>query len=149
MAIHPWVKKEIAVINLSSSLVTNGLQSKTLLSYWAFIIIEGEGWGRGENLRKLWRKRKLINLCCYSLSKSVKWKIWNNLQFAQRFPGRLWGRKKNSCLPSALILAVVATFSQVCLTVYKKQVVFLPLPCYQHDCKWVIKSTVPKAYLQE
>ena len=39
MVTHPWVKMEIAVINLLSSLVTDGLQSKITPSYSAFIII--------------------------------------------------------------------------------------------------------------
>lgn len=39
MVTHPWVKMEIAVINLHFSLVTDGLQSKTILPYRAFIII--------------------------------------------------------------------------------------------------------------
>lgn len=36
---HPWVKMEIAVINLLSNLVTDGLQSQMIPSYRAFIII--------------------------------------------------------------------------------------------------------------
>lgn len=140
---HPSVKREIAVINLSSSLVTNGLQSNMLLSYWAFTIIAV---GVGERAEEAWGEKEVdLRLCFSFTSKPVRWEILKNPQFALRFPGRLWGRKRNGCLPNALMLAVVATFSQVCLIIYKKQVDLLPLPCYQQDCQWLIKNKLSQS----